>query len=86
MGRLCDVILREPHSAWVLPVARRRPFLRPKSRALKMGTGHAQKVAGRHETTGSQRLPALLPCGPRAFPESTLMWKSRWRASPLMLL
>lgn len=72
MGRLCDVILKEPHSAWVLPVARRRPFLRPKSRALKMGTGHAQKVAGRHgnyrvtETTGSASL------WPQGFPRKHL--------------
>lgn len=84
MGRLCAVILREAHSVGILPVARRRPFSPSKSRALKMGTGHVQKVTGWHETTGSQRLPALLPCGPRVFPESTLMWKGRWRASPLM--
>lgn len=84
MGRrLCDAILREAHSVGILPVAR-RPFSPSKSRALKMGTGHVQKVAGCHETPGSQRLPALLPCGPRTFPESTLMWKGRWRASPLM--
>lgn len=73
MGRrLCDVILREAHSVGILPVARRRLFSPSKSRALKMGTGHVQKVAGWQETPGSQRLLALLPCGPQGFPRKHL--------------
>lgn len=78
VGRLFDdVTILKGLPVWTLPVARWRPFHLPKRRALKMGTKYVWRMTWWHGITGSQRLPALLPSGPRAFPESSLMWKGR---------